>query len=219
MMSKKKQRDIFSEMLKTFGIVIIFTLLFMYADVTLKTLASKRIDEKRADIKTNTLPVVGAVAVVNKSTSPAQPESVQHIYTDADAKALAQMAWGECRGVNSLTANGVTVTGTYQKAAVMWCALNRYDAGYADSIIDVITAPYQFYGYSANNPVDNELLELAYDVLDRWEREHLQGGDVGRVLPAEYLFFVGDGQYNYFRDEFKNGARYTWELPDIYAEG
>jgi hypothetical protein len=233
-MSKKKLRQIFSEILMFFGIIVAFALMFIYGDAKMTAIANKPAEEAAVEI--NTAPAVYALAdltaAVSEPAAPvevepvveAEPEPepeiiVQHLYTDADAKALAQMAWGECRGVGSLTANGVTVTGTYQKAAVMWCAINRYDAGYEDSIAEVCAAPQQFYGYSAKHPVDAELLELAYDVLDRWEREQLHGGDVGRTLPADYLFFAGDGQHNYFRDSYKGGTRYTWELPDVYAEG
>lgn len=146
-----------------------------------------------------------------------QEEQAQHLYTEADAVALAKMAWGECRGVGTLLINGKAITGTCQKAATMWCALNRYDAGFEDSIAEVVAAPMQFVGYGAGNPATPELLELAYDVLERWERERLHGGDVGRVLPAEYMWFFGDGQHNWFASEWKSPQHYAWTLPDPYA--
>lgn len=142
---------------------------------------------------------------------------VEHLYTAADAEALARMAWGECRGVGEIDAGGGIVSADYQKAAAMWCAINRYDAGFEDSIVDVVSAPNQFVGYSAEHPIDDELLALAYDVLDRWECERTGGGDVGRVLPADYLFFIGDGRHNYFAKEWRSADYYTWELPDVYA--
>lgn len=149
---------------------------------------------------------------------PQPEEQVQHLYTEADAIALAKMAWGECRGVGKLIINGKAVSGACQKAAAIWCALNRYDAGFEDSIAEVVAAPMQFVGYAAGNPVDPELLALAYDVLERWERERLHGGDVGRVLPADYMWFTGDGLHNWFVNEWKSDDYYTWELPDPYAE-
>jgi len=139
-------------------------------------------------------------------------------YTTRDAVALAQMVWGEARGVDSLTINGNTASADCQKAAAMWCALNRYDAGYEDSIADVVAAPKQFHGYSIDNPVEPELLELAYDVLERWNDEQKGIEDVGRVLPAEYLFFVGDGQHNHFAVDYGSESFYCWELPDVYGE-
>lgn len=138
-------------------------------------------------------------------------------YTDADAEALARMAWGESGGVGDLDAGGKIVSADYQKAAAMWCALNRFDAGYAGSIVDVIAAPRQFHGYDPAHPLDEGLLALAYDVLDRWAAEQSGAADVGRVLPAEYLYFVGDGKHNYFTAVYRSGVYYTWELPDVYA--
>lgn len=140
------------------------------------------------------------------------------LFTSEDAIALARMAWGECRGVKGLSLDNRTITGDCQKAAAMWCALNRYDAGYAESIAEVVAAPAQFHGYSSEHPVDMGLLELAYDVLDRWQEEQRGAADVGRVLPAEYLFFVGDGQYNHFTAEYGSRVYYAWELPDVYGE-
>lgn len=136
------------------------------------------------------------------------------LYTDEDAIALAKTLWGEARGVKD---NGI-VSGDCQRAAVAWCILNRYDAGYEDSIYKVITAKKQFHGYSADYPVEDDLLELAYDVLDRWNAEQHGETDVGRVLPAEYLWFGGDGNENRFRDAWKGGNKWDWSLEDPYAE-
>lgn len=146
-----------------------------------------------------------------------QERETKH-YTDADAQALAQMAWGECRGVGDLvTADGRTVTGTCQKAAAMWVALNRYDAGYEESVVDVVAAPHQFAGYDPEHPLDDELLALAYDVLERWNDEQAGGTDVGRVIPDDYFWFVGDGKHNHFSNQYRSGKYYAWELSDAYV--
>lgn len=141
------------------------------------------------------------------------------LYTDADAVALAQMAWGECRGVADLVADGGNISAEYQQACAMWVVLNRYDAGFrGDSIAEIISAPYQFHGYDPEHPISDELLALAYDVLDRWQEEKSGAADVGRVLPAEYLFFVGNGDHNNFTVEYGKGEYYAWTLPDPYVE-
>lgn len=155
-------------------------------------------------------------AVIEPEPVPTETAPPQH-YTEADAIALAQMAWGECRGVGSLMTYGKEISGTYQKAATMWVACNRYDAGFGGSIYAVVSAPYQFLGYAASNPVDPGLLALAYDVLERWNMERNGGTDVGRVLPADCHWFYGDGKHNYFRDAYIGGREYMWELPDVYA--
>ena len=138
------------------------------------------------------------------------------LYTDEDAIALAKMAWGEARGVPELEMNGNVVSAKCQQAAVMWTALNRYDAGHAESIEAVVTAPKQYHGYSVENPVEDEFLDLAYDVLDRWNRERHGETDVGRVLESDYFWFHGDGTYNWFRNEYKSSSYWNWELADTY---
>ena len=142
-----------------------------------------------------------------------EPVEWPKLYTDKDAIALAKAYWGEARGVKD---NGI-VSGKCQIAAVGWCILNRFDAGFEDSIFEVITAEDQFHGYRADYPVEDDLLELAYDVLDRWNAEQHGETDVGRVLPAEYLWFSGDGVENRFRDAWKGGNKWDWSLADPYA--
>lgn len=135
------------------------------------------------------------------------------LYTDEDAIALAKLVWGEGRGVPVYG----SVSTKCQQAAIMWVVLNRFDAGYADSIMDVITAPNQFYGYSEEHPVDEELLDLAYDVLDRWNREKHDETMVGRVIPSDYYWFRGDGTYNHFRNVYSGSETWRWELSDPYV--
>lgn len=138
-------------------------------------------------------------------------------YTDDDAIALAKMLYGEARGVGKLETAAGVVSGKCQQAAVIWTVLNRYDAGFADSIKSVVVAPHQYYGYLESNPIDDELLDLAYDVLDRWNNERNGETNVGRVLPSDYMWFHGDGQHNHFRNKYRGGSRWDWTLEDVYG--
>lgn len=139
------------------------------------------------------------------------PAQWPRLYTDEDAIALAKLTWGEARGVPDLKINGRAISARTQQAAVMWTVLNRFDEEYADSIIGVITAKGQFHGYSEEYPVEEELLELAYDVLDRWNAER-HGETIVRELPSGYLWFHGDGVRNHFRDAYKNGNEWNWSI-------
>lgn len=130
----------------------------------------------------------------------------------ADKEALARMVWGEARGCS-----------TTEQAAVVWCALNRFDSGdpyYANcmTIYDIVTQPSQFAGYDPENPLDPDILAIVEDVLVRWMAEKVCVGDVGRVLPAEYLYFTGDGEHNYFRDQYDSGNTWRWTLDSPYEE-
>lgn len=114
-----------------------------------------------------------------------------------DAELLAQVTWCEARGCDQR-----------QQAAVMWCVLNRVDdPRFPDSVRGVILQENQFY-YLDWAPVTEELYDLACDVLARWQMEDLLI-DSGRVLPAEYLWFAGDGTKNTFRTEYRGGETWT----------
>ena len=133
------------------------------------------------------------------------PTEVVNPWTDEEVIVLAQMLYGECRGVKSIT----------EQAACVWCVLNRCDT-YGQSVIEVVTAPRQFHGYDPNNPVWDNLVALSEDVLSRWHREKNGEESVGRVLPADYLWFTGDGWRNHFRNEYKGGEVWDWSLPSPY---
>lgn len=134
-----------------------------------------------------------------------EPIETPKPWTDEEAVVLAKMLYGEARGVMS----------DMEKAACVWCILNRCDS-YGQSIIEVTTARNQFTGYDISNPVDEGLYALCEDVLSRWYSEKNGEVDVGRVLPADYLWFHGDGQHNYFRNKYRGGTIYTWTLSNPY---
>lgn len=133
-------------------------------------------------------------------------EQEQEEHNQETLLALARTVWGEARGCT-----------TTEQAAVVWCVLNRVDSpDFPDDILEVLEQPNQFSGYGANYPVWPEILSLVEDVLDRWEMEKTAVGDVGRVLPKEYVFFEGDGQHNYFRTEYRGGTIWNWSLDSPY---
>lgn len=130
--------------------------------------------------------------------------------------------WGEEAAYIAKTMYGeAMVCSTTERAAVAWCILNRVDSTdpfYPDDIIGVVTQSRQFHGYDAEHPVLPELYDLALDVIERWVEEKTGAEDVGRVLPAEYLFFGGDGKHNHFRTEWDGGTVWDWSLPSPYEE-
>ena len=77
--------------------------------------------------------------------------------------------------------------------------LNRVDdPRFPDTIIGAVSQPGQFYGYSPDFPVWDNLYAVALDVLTRWSMEK-QGANVARELDGTYLWFTGDGAQNHFR--------------------
>lgn len=131
-------------------------------------------------------------------------EKVNKCYSKQDAIDIAKVLYRECRGIPSIT----------EQACVAWTILNRVDKQNS-SIYSVVRAPHQ-YAFNSNTPVRDNLLELAYDVLDRWSREKQGETDVGRVLPKSYIYFEGDGKRNYFRDKYQGNYNiwdYSLETP------
>lgn len=145
--------------------------------------------------------------------SPVAPTATQALFksdfTDEEITIAAKTVWGEARGVES----------QMEQAAVVWCALNRYDKN-GDSLARIFTAPHQFHYDETFHTVDDygrDLIALATDVVSRWEREKNGETNVGRVLPSEYIYFRGDGSHNNFRDDYNfNGNTWDWSLPNPY---
>lgn len=129
------------------------------------------------------------------------------------AMALARTMWGEARGCS-----------TTEQAGVAWCVLNRVSSPEFPDTVEAVCSQRtetvkQFDGYDPDNPLEPELLALAEDVLGRWELEQLGVGSVGRVLPADYLFFEGDGAHNHFRKDYiKTGETWGWTLASPYED-
>ncbi len=128
-------------------------------------------------------------------------------YTDEDVITMAKVMYREARGVGSIT----------QIACVGWVACNRVDAGaFGDTITEVLTAPNQF-AWIPDTPVEEWLVEIAEDVLQKWSIEKSTGERCGRVLPVEYLYFHGDGKVNWFRIEYEHNNQYwDYSLPSPY---
>ena len=134
-----------------------------------------------------------------------------YIATDEEVDALARLLYGE--------AQSCTVA---EQAAVVWCVLNRVDSGdeyFPDTVMGVVTQPNQFFGYSRDYPVLPELVEVAEDVLRRYNVERSGIDSVGRVLPREYLYFSGDGVRNYFTVDYGGTDVWDWGMLSPHREG
>ncbi len=131
----------------------------------------------------------------------------QDVYTPnpEEVELIGRTIWGEAGGVQSEA----------ERAAVAWCILNRVDA-WDKSIEEVVTAPMQFLGYRPKGECPQAHLDLAADVLTRWNAEKEGATDVGRTLPADYLYFYGDGERNHFSIEWRSGIYWRWTLTNPY---
>lgn len=126
------------------------------------------------------------------------------VMSTEDINLLAKTVYGEARGES-----------TMQQAAVVWNILNRVDAG-RGTIRQVVTAKSQYTGYSSGNPVREDLKALVKDVLIRWQMEKVCIGEVGRVLPDDYLYFAAHNGDNRFRKQYKSRSYWDWSYYNPY---
>ena len=150
--------------------------------------------------------------VVTDSQAAAQDGGTfTRLYSDSDVVIMTKLVYGEAGGIPSKV----------EKACVCWTVCNRLDhGGYGKTLQGVMTAPHQFQGYRASNPVPADLKSLCADVLDRWSRERAGQTGVGRVLPKEYLYFWGQSGHNWFyKKQYKGinkGIAWNYSLPSPY---
>ena len=148
-----------------------------------------------------------SVAPTPDTTNKLQHTSPTQVYTVPveDIERMSQAVWGEARGCTPT-----------EQAAVVWCILNRVDDPRWPDTIEEVCITSQFNGYNPDNPIDPDIYTLTLDVYVRWVREHTGEQDVGRVLPASYCFFYGDGKHNHFQESFGADEVWDWSLPSPY---
>lgn len=159
-------------------------------------------EPSQTQVLTVTPTTVLSVIETSEPVKPWEPD-------EAEVEAIAKVLYRECRGVPSKA----------EQAAVAWCILNRVDSNityFPDTVLDVITQKNQF-AWDENAPLLPDLVTLARDVLIRWHAEGEGAEDVGRTLPAEYVYFVGDGRHNNFSIEWRSGIYWTWDYADPYT--
>jgi len=145
------------------------------------------------------------VEVIVPEPTEDEPAPRPDLYTEKDIELIGRTIWGEAGGVQSKA----------ERAAVAWCILNRVDA-FDLTIEEVVTAPHQFQGYRPEGECPEEHFDLAEDVLERWQMEKYGATEVGRTLPADCLYFLGDGERNHFTTEWKSTIYWGWTLADPY---
>lgn len=142
-----------------------------------------------------------------------EPEIKKKWYSEEDIINMAKMCYGESMNLPVLHTDFGDRSATYQSAEAMWAVLNRVDAGYGD-ISTCIKAKRQFVGYKSENPVTDELYDLAKLVIEDWAT----GTEEYRVLPHIFRYFYGDGRHNHFTTKPNGGGvEYNHLIPDPFV--
>lgn len=185
------------------GVLLSAVCLVMYAGITTTVLARDAQDDLTVPAKatmTQSLPHSGEEAEVGSEAVPVDYNALVPAADPADMRRLAQMVWGEARGVELKV----------EQEAVIWCVFNRIDdPRFPDTIAEVCTQS-QFHGYDPDNPVEPEFYDMALSVWNEWNRLHLGDPTAVRTLPVEYVYFHGDGERNWFRTEYEEFENF-WE--------
>ncbi len=142
-----------------------------------------------------------------------EPKIKKKWYSEEDIVNMAKMCYGESMNLPVLHTDFGDRSATYQSAEAMWAVLNRVDAGYGD-ISTCIKAKRQFVGYKSDNPVTDELYDLAKLVIEDWAT----GTEEYRVLPHIFRYFYGDGRHNHFTTKPNgDGVEYNHLIPDPFV--
>ena len=103
-----------------------------------------------------------------------QLEAQQQAAVRREAQAMAKVLYGTALH-NSKEA----------QKAVCWCIINRTESTlFPNTIEEVCAQPVQWMGYSDDNPVTQELYDVALEVVEAWH----DGGI--RMFSKEYLFLT-----------------------------
>lgn len=151
-------------------------------------------------------PDINDTAVPMPTPELEEPEyNTNPAYTYDELIQVSKFLYQEARGVKSDT----------QVACVAWVVCNRVDGGYGDTISEIWGYPQIWY--DEKWPVTDRMFEIAKDVLDRWSVERQYGYCDGRVLPADYFWYTGDGVANYFRNVYRDYDNvWDYSMPSPY---
>lgn len=167
-------------------------------------MASSQIDQLESFLE-EYYPEESPSPIPSPSPSPSPSPTIE-LVTEEEIDILVKVVYREAGSVE----------GYSQKAAVVWCILNRVDSGmWGGTVKEVATQPYQF-AWDPNTPIVPEIKEIVEDVISRWEKEKAGEEGVGRVLPQGYYYFMGDGIRNYYTKEYGGKDYWDWGLPSPY---
>ena len=170
-----------------------FTLIVLLALLICIVYARATWEDKETPATSQTMPVEEPADPEPSEAPEPTEEPIYYVmyFTEDDVAEVAKMLWGEARGCTR-----------DNQIKCAWVVCNRVDdERFPDTIQGVLSQPSQFHGYDPTYPVTSELYDVAFDVLTRWSYEK-QGIPVRRELPNTYLWFTGDGEQNYFREEW-----------------
>lgn len=127
----------------------------------------------------------------------AQQEAIREAAVAREAQYMARVLYGTARYHSRET-----------QEAVCWCIINRVESSlFPNTVEEVCAQPVQWVGYSSNNPVTQELYDVAMGVLDTWHSKGI------RMIPQDYIYLSWSEKEIVLRTSFNETARtHYWHV-------
>lgn len=193
----KNRRGVFPKVLKYAAVLLAGVLLALL--FTHKREPAQSLYSPGAALTATEAPMVETVVERSPeeeaAAAAAQEQAIREEEIRREATAMAKVLYGVAR-YHSADA----------QAAVCWLIINRVESqAYPNTVEEVCTQPKQWVGYSNENPVIRDLLNVATGVLEEW---HSENGV--RHFGKDYLFMTWTGSEIILRTTFeeRQGTRY-----------
>ena len=96
--------------------------------------------------------------------------------------------------------------------------IEKFIAFFGENAVNYGTSDYITMGLRPYDRDDFKSDSGLAEQLARYRAERDGEENVGRVLPAEYCFFTGDGRRNHFTTEWKSTDCFGWTLESPYTD-
>lgn len=125
------------------------------------------------------------------SSPVADMAAIQDAAMKREAQYMARVLYGTARYHSRET-----------QEAVCWCIINRVESSlFPNSVEEVCSQSVQWVGYSNNNPVTQELYDVAMGVIQAWHDKGI------RMIPQDYLYLSWSEDEIVLRTSFNETAR------------
>ena len=187
-------------------IKVVIYILILALVVTITAISQRaKYDKQIAEINTNHEAEMIALRAELYETYELQMAELEQYYEyggdvtqiELEAEYIAKVLYGMAR--NHSTAD---------QRAVVWCILNRVEYhSYPDTIVEICEQPRQWIGYSSENPVLDELYDLALTELKTWYN------DGHRPMSNDYIYLTWSSKEILLRDTFEeNKITNYWRM-------
>lgn len=190
---KKKNRSVSAQTIAVCALIIVIAILI--ATLIATGCQRAKFEEQIAAINANHEEDMNALRAEMRDDYEFQITAMKKYYEyGADASQVEQEAEYIAKVIYGTARNHPDS----DKRAVVWCILNRVEHyGHPDTVAEVCEQPKQWMGYSSDNPVLDDIYELALAELKIWHN------DEHRPMSNEYIYLSWSSKEILLRDSFE----------------